>query len=65
MKRKGPACEARIGEERGFDDMIRTEGGRPMAKPDRPLAPARENRSYGSGVRGIQLFFSSPLVDLQ
>jgi len=26
MKRKGPACEARIGEERGFDDMIRTEG---------------------------------------
>jgi len=33
-----------------------------MAKPDRLLASARENRSYGSGVRGIQLFFSSPLV---
>ena len=49
----------------GFDDVIGTEEGRPMAKPDRLLASARENRSYGSGSRGIQLFFSSPLVDLQ
>jgi len=53
-----------VGNE-GFDDVIGTEEGRPMAKPDRLLASARENRSYGSGLRGIQLFFSSPLVGMQ
>jgi len=36
-----------------------------VTKPDPLPASARANRPYGSGVRGIQLFFSSPLVALQ
>ena len=36
-----------------------------MAKPDRLPASARENQPHVSGSRGIQLFFSSPLVGLQ
>ena len=33
-----------------------------MTKPDPLPASAHANRPYGSGMRGIQLFFSSPLV---
>ena len=36
-----------------------------MTKPNPLLASERENKPYGSGLRGIQLFFSSPLVALQ
>ena len=36
-----------------------------MTKPDPLPASAHANRPYGSGMRGIQLFFSSPLVDLE
>jgi len=36
-----------------------------VTKPDPLPASARANRPYGSGVRGIQLFLTSPLVALQ
>src|SRR5947209_5866057 len=49
----------------GFDNVIRTAGGVRCGQTEPAVASARENQPYGSGVRGIQLFSSSPLVALQ
>src|SRR3989454_6742942 len=61
-RRKGRAAKARHRwGTRAFNrnpNVTAAYGGE--AEP--PPASARENQPYGSGVRGIQLFFSSPLV---
>ena len=49
----------------GYENVIRTEGGRTPAEGSVADLSASENRSYGSGMRGIELFSSSPLVGLQ
>src|SRR2546426_12293628 len=42
----------------------RTANRRGVRRPSAKSSPAsaRENQSYGSGIRGIELFFTSPLV---
>ena len=49
----------------GFYEIIRIEGGRTVAERQIADPSARENQSYGSGMWGIQLFLTSPLVGLQ